>query len=88
MTAVEVRPVRLVGLTEDLPGIAAYMEISALNRLLEEGDVVNGGELQGGCGAPERVPARAQGHPRDQLGSRERNLYAKTFGKRLRRASI
>lgn len=39
------RPVRslpLVGFAEDLAGIAAYMEMHALNRFLQEGDVITG----------------------------------------------
>jgi putative ABC transport system permease protein len=36
------RTVRLVGLAEDFTGMAAYMELHALNRLLEEGDVISG----------------------------------------------
>ena len=36
------RTVPLVGLSEDLTGFAAYMELRALNRFLGEGDVVNG----------------------------------------------
>lgn len=34
--------VRLAGLAEDFAGMAAYMDIKALNRLLEEGDVITG----------------------------------------------
>ena len=37
-----VRTVPLVGLAEDLAGVTAYMEMHALNRLLEEGDVITG----------------------------------------------
>ena len=33
---------RLAGLAEDFAGIAAYMDIHALNRLLEEGDIITG----------------------------------------------
>src|ERR1043166_5614061 len=36
------RTVPLVGLAEDFAGIAAYMEIHAVNRLLEEGDIITG----------------------------------------------
>jgi putative ABC transport system permease protein len=36
------RGVRLAGLSEDFAGIAAYMNIQALNRLLGEGDVITG----------------------------------------------
>jgi putative ABC transport system permease protein len=36
------RSVRLTGFAEDLAGIAAYMELSALNRFLEEGDIITG----------------------------------------------
>ncbi len=37
-----VRTVRLVGLAEDFAGIAAYMDMKALNRLLGEGDLISG----------------------------------------------
>lgn len=37
--------VRLVGLAEDFAGIAAYLNIRALNRLLGEGDVINGASV-------------------------------------------
>jgi len=37
-----VRSVPLVRLAEDFAGLAAYMERSALNRILGEGDVING----------------------------------------------
>jgi putative ABC transport system permease protein len=37
-----VRPVPLVGVSEDLTGIAAHMDLHALNRLLGEGNVING----------------------------------------------
>ena len=37
-----VRTVRLMGLAEDFSGIAAYMDMCALNRLLAEGDVISG----------------------------------------------
>jgi len=37
-----VRTVRLMGLAEDFSGIAAYMDMRALNRLLAEGDVISG----------------------------------------------
>jgi putative ABC transport system permease protein len=40
-----VRAVPLVGLAEDFSGIAAYMDLHALNRLLDEGDVITGGAL-------------------------------------------
>ncbi len=39
------RVVPLVGVSEDLTGIAAHMELRALNRLLGEGDVMNGASL-------------------------------------------
>jgi putative ABC transport system permease protein len=35
-----VRTVRLAGLAEDFSGLAAYMNLRALNRLLDEGDVI------------------------------------------------
>ncbi len=37
-----VRPIRLAGLAEDFTGIAAYMERSAINRFLGEGDIITG----------------------------------------------
>ena len=40
------RTVRLVGLAEDFAGVAAYMNIHALNRVLEEGDVVSGANFR------------------------------------------
>jgi putative ABC transport system permease protein len=40
-----VRDVPLVGLAEDLAGVTAYMDRLALNRFLEEGDVVTGANL-------------------------------------------
>ncbi|MEO8103413.1 MAG: ABC transporter permease, partial [Betaproteobacteria bacterium] len=36
------RPVTLVGTSEDFAGLSAYMEMRALNRLLGEGDVITG----------------------------------------------
>jgi len=43
------RPVRMVplaGLAEDFTGVAAYMDIRALNRLLGEGDVISGANFR------------------------------------------
>jgi putative ABC transport system permease protein len=40
-----VRRVRLAGLAEDFAGMAAYMDLRALNRLLGEGDVISGATL-------------------------------------------
>ncbi len=37
-----IRTVPLVGLAEDFAGIAAYMDLHALNRLLAEGDIITG----------------------------------------------
>ncbi len=39
------RVVPLVAVSEDLTGIAAHMELAALNRLLGDGDVMNGASL-------------------------------------------
>jgi putative ABC transport system permease protein len=36
------RQVRLAGMAEDFAGMAAYMDIHALNRLLDEGDIITG----------------------------------------------
>jgi putative ABC transport system permease protein len=41
-----IRSVPLVRLSEDFAGLAAYMERSALNRLLGEGDVINGASFR------------------------------------------
>lgn len=38
----QVRTVPLAGLAEDLAGVAAYMELQALNRFLQEGDIITG----------------------------------------------
>jgi putative ABC transport system permease protein len=40
-----VRGLMLVGLAEDMTGVTAYMNRTALNRFLEEGDVVTGANL-------------------------------------------
>ncbi len=37
-----IQPVRLAGLAKDFSGIAAYMDLHAINRFLGEGDVING----------------------------------------------
>ena len=39
------RAVPLVGLAEDFTGIAAYMDLHAINRLLGEGDIITGASL-------------------------------------------
>jgi putative ABC transport system permease protein len=38
----QVRQVRLAGLAEDFAGMAAYMDLNAVNRLLGEGDIITG----------------------------------------------
>ena len=38
----QIRTLSLVGLAEDLTGVSAYMDRPALNRFLEEGDVITG----------------------------------------------
>ncbi|HTL15827.1 MAG TPA: FtsX-like permease family protein, partial [Patescibacteria group bacterium] len=40
------RMVRLAGLAQDFAGVAAYMDMRALNRLLDEGDVVTGANFR------------------------------------------
>lgn len=53
-----IRTVPLVGLAEDFAGIAAYMDLKALNRLLGEGDVVSGASLSiDGAQRPEFLRA-------------------------------
>ena len=41
-----VRSVRLMGLAEDFSSMAAYMDLRALNRLLDEGDVISGASFR------------------------------------------
>jgi putative ABC transport system permease protein len=41
-----VRSVPLVGLAEDFAGMAAYMDLGALNRLLDEGDIITGANFR------------------------------------------
>ena len=41
-----VRTVRLMGLAEDFSSMAAYMDMHALNRLLDEGDVISGASFK------------------------------------------
>jgi putative ABC transport system permease protein len=41
-----VRTVPLVGLAEDFAGVAAYMDTRALNRLLEEGELITGASFK------------------------------------------
>lgn len=40
------RRVRLAGLAEDFAGMAAYMEMGALNRLMGEGDIISGANFR------------------------------------------
>jgi putative ABC transport system permease protein len=40
------RQVRLAGLAEDFAGVAAYMDMHALNRLLGEGDIITGANFR------------------------------------------
>jgi len=40
------RQVRLAGLAEDFAGVAAYMDLHALNRLLGEGDIITGANFR------------------------------------------
>lgn len=46
-----VREVRVAALAEDFAGVAAYMDMDALNRLLGEGDRINGARLTVAAGA-------------------------------------
>jgi putative ABC transport system permease protein len=46
------RAVTLVGVSEDFVGSSAYMELHALNRLLDEGDVISGASFA--VDAPQR----------------------------------
>jgi putative ABC transport system permease protein len=42
----QVRRLPLVGLAEDFAGVAAYMDMNALNRLLGEGDIITGANFR------------------------------------------
>jgi putative ABC transport system permease protein len=41
-----VRTVRVAGLAEDFAGMAAYMDMHALNRILDEGDIITGANFR------------------------------------------
>jgi putative ABC transport system permease protein len=41
-----IRTVRLAGLAQDFAGVAAYMDLHAVNRLLDEGDVISGANFR------------------------------------------
>jgi putative ABC transport system permease protein len=41
-----VRLVRLAGLAQDFAGMAAYMDLHAVNRLLDEGDIITGANFR------------------------------------------
>jgi putative ABC transport system permease protein len=41
-----IKSVPLVGLADDFAGIASYMELNALNRLMDEGDVITGASFK------------------------------------------
>lgn len=54
----------IVGLAEDFAGTAAYMEIHALNRLLLEGDCINGAHLVVGSGQWDNFLRAVKNTPR------------------------
>ena len=72
------RTVPLVGLAEDFAGMAAYMDMQALNRLLGEGDVITGASFTVDDAQRRRVPARAEGHPAGELGG-DQGIAAREF---------
>ena len=63
-----VRNVRLAGLAGDFTGMTAYMDMTSLNRLLGEGDIISGANFPGGWRPSGGVSARAQGNPARKLG--------------------
>jgi putative ABC transport system permease protein len=61
------RPVRqapVVGLADDYVGVSAYMEISALHRLLREGDSLSGGYLQVDAASRDALYRRLKATPK------------------------
>lgn len=59
-----VKTVPLVGLAEDFAGMAAYMDMQALNRLLEEGDVISGANFRVDSGRYSEFFHALKGIPR------------------------
>jgi putative ABC transport system permease protein len=58
-----VREVRVAALADDFAGVAAYMDMEALNRLLGEGDRINGARLSVAAGAWDAFIAAVKNTP-------------------------
>ena len=76
-----------VGLADDFAGVAAYMEIGAVNRLLREGDRVNGAHLAVAAGdwaaflrALKETPAIAGCYVKNSLREGFRTTTAESIG--------
>ena len=59
----------ITGLVADFAGTAAYMDIRAMNRLMEEGDTISGAflavdpeQIESALPGAEELPARSQRH--------------------------
>ena len=60
----EARQVQVVAIVRDFTGVSAYMDLSALNRLLGEGELISGALLAVAPGARDAVVARLKTAPR------------------------
>ena len=72
------RTVPLVGVSEDLTGIAAHMELQALNRLLGDGDVMNGASLTIDMAHRREFLHALKANPARELG-RHQGIVARKF---------
>jgi len=82
-----IKPVTLTACADDFTGIAAYMEIHAVNRLLGEGDVITGATISIDSTRREEFLRRLKGIPRisfvvvkESLRQSFRETTAKSMG--------
>jgi putative ABC transport system permease protein len=76
-----IREVRVSALAEDFAGVAAYMDMNALNRLLGEGDRINGARLTVASGLWERFLTAIKNTPQSAgvaIKEAARNSFRKT----------
>jgi putative ABC transport system permease protein len=79
--------VRIAGLSEDFAGTAAFMELDALNRLLGEGDLINGAYLSVAAGSwreflreLKQIPQTASLLVKDSIRNSFRKTTAESIG--------
>jgi putative ABC transport system permease protein len=79
--------VRIAGLSEDFAGTAAFMELDALNRLLGEGDLINGAYLSVAAGSwreflreLKQIPRTASLLVKDSIRNSFRKTTAESIG--------